>query len=360
MSGPGFITLRAAIEVARASAESWATVFAKERVLRREVDLGLDTADYTASDYDVVAHYMAPLEAEASRARLTASGLRWCYHGDSVLFEMTRILNAPYDAFVERVDIASAIRMMNDYIGGASTVVSRDDQGRVLRQVERNVYLPQPNWLAFSGGDVIDVCKLQVIRYEYDWRRIAWRTIHSPNGSAVHDDGTVTYERQEGDRTLVTVRGLQEFTLPPFWAALDPWLAPAVKDALVEDSYRRFFTATLDNVEACYEGRDFRIGRDREPADDEPPEERLKATWTVLRQLVPDRPLDALVRQMQSRVAPHPDEVDDNGFRHFAGGHSNGATAAEPPAWASAVRGWFDEWAEILAEDATNRTQGKG
>ena len=111
VSGPGSLALRAAIEVARASAESWATVFAKERVVRREVDLGFDTADYTASDYDAVAHYMAPLEAEASRARLTASGLRWCYHGDAVLFEMTRILNAPYDAFVERVDIASAIRI---------------------------------------------------------------------------------------------------------------------------------------------------------------------------------------------------------------------------------------------------------
>ena len=257
--------LRAALEVAQASAEASATVFAKERVVRREVDLGFDPSDYADDDYDAVADYMAPLEAEASSARLTPSGLRWCYHGDSVLFEMSRVLNAPYDELVDRVDIASAIRMMNDYIGGASAVVSRDAQARVVRQAERNVYLPQPNWLAFSGGGVIDVCELEVIRYEADRRRSAWRTIHSPNGSAVHEDGQVTYERQDGDRTLVTVRGLQEFTLPAFWAALDPWLAPAVKDALVENSYRRFFTATLDNVEACYEGRDFRVGRDREP-----------------------------------------------------------------------------------------------
>ena len=348
------VGLRAALEIAEASAQTWATVFDKERVLRRAVDLGFDPADHSNADYDAVADYMAPLETEASRARLTPSGLRWCYRGEAVLFEMTRMLNAPYDDLVERVDIASAIRMMSDYIGGASAVVSRDTQGRVLRQAERNVYLPQPNWLAFSGGDVIDVCKLEVLRYEEDWRRIAWRTIHSPNGSATHDDGTVTYQRQGRDRTLVTVRGLQEFTLPPFWAALDPWLAPAIKDALVEDSYRRFFTATLDNVEACYEGREFRVGRDREPADDEPPEERFKQTWSVMRQVLPDRPLDALVRQMQLRAAPQAHEVDEDGFRHFDGGRVTRAGSTEPPAWSKAVRGWFDEWAEILAEDATN------
>ena len=346
--------VRAALEIAQASAQTWSTVFAKERVLRREVDLGFDPADHSDADYDAVANYMAPLEAEASGARLTPSGLRWCYRGDAVLFEMSRVLNAPYDDLVERVDIASAIRMMNDYIGGASAVVSRDAQGRVLRQAERNVYLPQPNWLAFSGGDVIDVCKLEVIHYRAEWRRIAWRTIHSPNGSAVHDDGTVTYERQDRNRTLVTVRGLQEFTLPPFWAALDPWLAPAIKDALVEDSYRRFFTATLDNVEACYEGREFRVGRDRESSDDESPAERIKATWSVLRQALPDRPLDALALQMQSRAVPQADQVDEHGFRHFSGGRVNGAKAADPPAWSRAIRGWLDEWAEILAEDASN------
>ncbi len=151
------VGLRAALEIAQASAQAWATVFAKERVLRREVDLGFHPADRSDADYDAVADYMAPLETEASLARLTPSGLRWCYRGEAVLFEMSRLLNAPYDDLVERVDIASAIRMMNDYIGGASAVVSRDAQGRVLRQAERNIYLPQPNWLALSGGDVIDV-----------------------------------------------------------------------------------------------------------------------------------------------------------------------------------------------------------
>jgi len=352
---------RAVFGAAEAARTAWASVFAKDQVVRRcDVPLGFDLADYTDGDYDAVADYMAPLEVEASQAPMTPSGLRWCYHGDAVLFEMSRTLNAPYDELVQRVDIASAIRMMNDYVGGHSEVVSRDDQRRVTRQAERNIYLPQPNWIAFSGGEVIDVCKLEVLRYSRDSQRIAWRTIASPNGSAVHDDGTVTYDRLDGDRTRVTVRGLQEFSLPPFWKALDPWLAPAVKDALVEDSYRRFFTTTLDNVEAAYEGRDFRIGRDHGPSEDEPLDERLRQTWTVLRGMLPERPLEALAREVQARVAPQADEVDEDGFRHFTGGSSDGVQPPELPAWTTATRRWLTEWAEVVAEDASGRTARGG
>ena len=81
-------------------------------------------------------------------------------------------------------------------------------------------------------------------------------------------------------------------------------------------------------------------------------------TWSGMRQMLPDRPLDAVARQLQSRALPHADEVDEDGFRHFAGGRVNGARAAEPPAWSRAVRGWLDEWAEILAEDASTPPPG--
>jgi hypothetical protein len=323
---------RAALDAAQASAQAWAIVFAKSRVVRRDVPLGFDPDQYTAAEYDAVADYLAPYEQKAAEARLTPSGLRWRYEGEAVLFQMDRVLNAPYDELIARVDISSAIRIMNDYIGGSSQVVSRDEQGRVLHQAERNLYLPQPNWIAFSGGAFIDVCKIEVIRYADDSQRIAWRTVLSPNASAVYDDGTVTFERLGDNQTRVTVRGLQQFTLPPFWAAAEPWLAPAVKDNLVEESYRRFFTSTLDNVEACYEGREFRTGREHEPADDEPLEERLKQSWTVVRNLLPDKPVETLVRRFQARAtsaansatagnsANSDGEVDDQGFRHFGPG----------------------------------------
>jgi hypothetical protein len=349
---PGTFGMRAALDAAEASAQAWAVVFAKSRVVRREVPLGFDPEDYAVADYDAVADYMAPFEEQAAVAPATPSGLRWRYEGDAVLFQMGRVVNAPYDDLVARVEIAAAIRIMNDYIGGSSVVVSRDERGRVLRQAERNVYLPQPNWLAFSGGSFIDVCKLEVVDYGDDRQRIAWRTVHSPNGSAVHDDGTVTFERVGAEQTRVTVRGLQQFTLPPFWAAADPWLAPAVKDSMVEESYRRFFTATLDNVEACYEGREFRAGRDREPADDEPLEQRLKKSWTVVRDLLPDRPAEAFARRFSEQAAASAGEVDEHGFRHFAGDAHDGAAAPEQPAWLDALRKWQDEWRQVVDDEA--------
>ena len=352
MESPGTSSLRAALDAAEASAQAWAIVFAKSRVLRRDVPLGFDPDEYTAADYDAVADYMAPYEAQAAEAPITPSGLRWCYEGDAVLFQMDRVLNAPYDDVVARVDIASAIRIMNDYIGGNSLVVSRDEQGRVLRQAERNMYLPQPNWLAFSGGSFIDVCKLEVIHYADDWQRIAWRTVLSPNGSAVYDDGTVTFERLGDSKTRVIVRGLQQFTLPPFWAAAEPWLGPAVKDNLVEESYRRFFTSTLDNVEACYEGREFRTGREHEPSDDEPLQQRVKQSWTLVRDLLPDKPLETLVRRLQDRAGPATGEVDDDGFRHFAG--DDRADSAQP-AWLSALQQWQDEWRQVIEDEARRR-----
>lgn len=312
--------LRAALEAARAAAEAWAVVVAKDRVARREVALGFDPADHSPDDYDAVADYLAPLAAEAAVAPMTAAGLRWTYRGPAVLFEMRRLLNAPFDEVVARVDVSAAIRTMSDYIGGASAVVSRDGSGRVTRQAERNLYLPQPNWIALSGGRFIDVCKLEVVHYGDDEHRIAWRTISSPNGSAVFDDGTVILTRYGAAQTEVTVAGLQQFTLPPFWAALEPYLVPAVKDALVEESYRRFFATTLDNIEAVYEGRDHRIGRDRTAADDEPPEQRLGDALRAARALLPAHPVADALRWWQRQTAPpEPDDVDEHGFRHFAG-----------------------------------------
>lgn len=312
--------LRTSLDAARASAEAWAVVFAKNLVVRRAVPLGFDPADYSPADYDAVADYLAPLAAEAAVAPMTAAGLRWTYRGPAVLFEMRRLLNAPFDELVARVDVSAAIRTMSDYIGGASVVVSRDESGRVTRQAERNLYLPQPNWIALSGGRFIDVCKLEVVTYDDDEHRIAWRTISSPNGSAVFDDGTVILTRHGGAQTEVTVAGLQQFTLPPFWAVLEPYLVPAVKDALVEESYRRFFTSTLDNIEAVYEGRDHRIGRDRTAADDEPPEQQLTAALRAARALLPGHPVADAVRWWQRQTAPpEPDGVDEHGFRHFAG-----------------------------------------
>lgn len=322
---------------------AWATVAAKDRLPRREVSLGLDLSRYRAQDYDAVADYMAPLMQLAEQAPVRPGGLRWRRYGNGVLFVMEREVAAPYDAWVARVDLSRAIRLMNDYIGGAAVVVARDDQGRVLRQAERNLYLPQPNYLAFSGGDVIDVCKLEALRYADGESTIAWQTVRSPNGSAVHDDGAVTFRDVGSGRTLVRVYGLQEFTLPPFWETVDLRRYPAVHDALTDDAYRRFFRATLDNFEACYEGRPVSTGRPVQ-RDPEPPTARLSRTLKLAADALGGDEAPALLR----RGRPQRD-VDEDGFHHVPG-DAAGSAASGPVTRVSLVREGGGAMSSLLAD----------
>ena len=53
---------------------------------------------------------------------------------------------------------------MNDYAGGRALATARDERGRVTRQIERNLYLPQPNYTALGGGVTIDVTKIETGR----------------------------------------------------------------------------------------------------------------------------------------------------------------------------------------------------
>jgi hypothetical protein len=159
---------------------------------------------------------------------------------------------------------------MNDNIGGACAVMARDRQGRVTRQAERNLYLPQPNWMVLFGGGTIDVGKLELIRYETDRRQIFWRTVTSENRSALYDDGIVTFQKTGEGTTRVTIVARQEFTLPLFWRVVDIDHLPEIKDAIVSDAYTRFFSRTLANYEAAYEGRPVGIGREPDGERDEP------------------------------------------------------------------------------------------
>ena len=320
-SAAALAAVHATFAAAAQAARSWATVADKDRVERRDVPLGFDPAAYPESEYDAVVDYLQRYEDLLAGTAASSGGLRLRSWESSTLFEVERVLTAPYEQLVARVPLTHAIEIMADYLGGRRVVVSRDAAGRVVRQAERNLYLTQPNYLAFWGGEPIDVCKIEVLRYGDGWQRIWWRTVDSPNGSARHDDGSVLVERVDERRSRVVIRGRQEFTLPLFWQVVDLDLLPEVKAALVEDAYRRFFTATLDNVEAMYEGRDFRIGR--EPADrSEPPltqaaEPLLAAAGRWLR----DADLGGMRRPRRRARAGRSSSatVDEHGFTHVPG-----------------------------------------
>ena len=305
--------------------QAWSTGYDKGAVERREAPLGFDPAAYPGDDYDALPEFFAPFDALLDGLPATAEGLRWRLVDGATVFEMGRELAADFDEFVARVDVAAGISLMADYLGGRRVTVpggvdpGGDDPapGRT-RQAERNLYLPQPNYLAWWGGQPIDVCKIELVERQPDWHRLTWRTISSPNGSATYDDGSLTFTRAgtgPDARTLVVVRGRQLFSLPPAWAGVDLAAVPELRNPLLEEAYRRFFTTTFDNLEACFEGREFRIGRP--PAD--PTEPLLTHSADLLLGLAKDWLSGESRADHRPASDPLAETVDPHGFRHVRG-----------------------------------------
>jgi hypothetical protein len=330
--------LNLAIGEAEKAGSVWGVMFDKDSLRQSEASLNIDPASVSARDYEALP---AELEFQAELLRGLAAdtqGLRWRFDDGAVLFDGARRFPVPFEAFVDAVPIHRSIQFMNDYAGGRAFVTRRDKKGRVLRQIERNLYLPQPNYTAFGGGVTIDVTKIELVDYGPLRQRMFWKTVKSENGSAIADDGMVTFEAV-GDDTLVTIWGRQHFVLPPLWAAIDRELTPTMKKALVTEAYGRFFQRTFANLEAVAEGRDVRIGRPWAQASEgePPPVERIAE---AVRRVTPEGGFDlsqivksALGRN--PRAGPEPARIDDDGFRHFQ------ALPTPPPATpvASALAG---------------------
>ncbi|MFI1824948.1 DUF362 domain-containing protein [Streptomyces sp. NPDC020412] len=298
-----------------ATVQAWRNGYGKERIRRREVSLGVDPHTYALADFDRIDDVLRPVEGIVDALPADAWRMRWQHVGHAILFGCERTVRAPYAEFVRRVEICRSISYMTDYLGGRVHVVSRDAHGRPTRQIERNIYLAQPNYLAFYGGPPIDVCKLESIAYGERSQRISWRTVHSPNRSADYDDGSVTYSpADDGRATRIAIRVRQKFTLPLTWQVFRPETRPAVRDPLVQDSYRRFFTRTLDNFEAHYEGRPYRIGRRWDERDDAWASELPTQRFTDAVRLVRGAARQALAAG-RLHGSPGPD-----GYRHVAPG----------------------------------------
>ena len=242
--------------------ESQRTLFAKDTLRRRVAPLRLDAAALDPSEYEAIRDELRPFKQLLTGLPRNRCGLRWRRVEDSVIFEASHVFPIAFDDFVAAVDIKRSIQYMNDYIGGSALAVRKDERGRVTHQAERNLYLQQPNWLVLFAGDLIDVEKIESIQYREDRHDIAWRTVGSPNGSAKHDDGDVSFVRSSGGTTEVRIFARQQFTLPMFFRVFDVNLLPEIRDPIIETAYSTFFTRTIANLQAAYDGRDFRIGRE--------------------------------------------------------------------------------------------------
>jgi uncharacterized protein (DUF362 family) len=308
----------------------------KEAIRRVEVPLGINLDAYDESSYTAIRPELEQIQVLLTDSPIAADGLRWREVDDATLFEFQRELPISFGTFVDQVEVSRTIQLMNDYVGGRVVPVEHDASGRVVRQAERNIYLPQPNYLVLYQGKPIDVSKIEVCDYAEDMHRMYWKTIASENGSAVHDDGMVTFARIERG-TRVRIVGRQRFTLPPFWQVFDMDLAPDLKAYLVTHAYQTFFERTCANFEALVEGRDVRIGRAwRTPAttrDSDPlPVEMLEKIAVHFGdhfQALMDPSADLWWRRTPS-VLESPVRVDEDGFRHFEATSSAAAPARTP------------------------------
>lgn len=251
------------------SVQSWCTLFNKDGLIQEIVSLGIDPEAIQRSQYDAIADELEALLPIAEAAPERAPGLRWRKFEKAVLFHYSRTLAIPFDLFVEKVDVSRTIEFMNDYIGGVMVVLDRDNADRPVRQCERNLYLPQPNYLVLYGGKPIDVTKIETVRYEPDAQRLYWKTICSSNGSADADDGVACFERH-GAGTRITIAGKQRFNLPPAMQLVDLSLLPQLDVMLTTQAYQHFFERTTANFEALVEGRSIKIGRNPDDATPHP------------------------------------------------------------------------------------------
>jgi uncharacterized protein (DUF362 family) len=240
--------------------ESYRTLFDKDALRQRTVNLGFDPGKYEDRVFDQIVDDLEALVPLAIQAPERAPGLRWRTIDQATVFSFERTVDVDFDLFTRKVPVANVIQFMNDYIGGAVVVLETDDQNRPTKQAERNLYLPQPNYLSLFHGKMIDVAKLECARYSRDQCALFWKTVESKNGSAVYDDGKASFTRTAEGNTAVSIIGRQRFELPLFWQVFDLDYVPELKTPLVTDAYQTFFNRTVSNFEALVEGRDIRIG----------------------------------------------------------------------------------------------------
>ena len=313
-------------------------MFAKDKLKWMERSLNIPLAGLTAADYEASQAYMEPLEKLVLQFPSDSNGMRVHSLDNSVLFHFSREVPIPFDDFVAKVDISRSIRMMNDYIGGSCVPAIRDEIGRVTHQAERNIYLPQPNYTAPSGGQPIDVSKLEFITYTANEQKIWWRTVKSENNSARFDDGTVTFTRTTTGETAITIVGRQEFSLPVFWQMMKLDLNPAIKNYLVADAYKTFFTKTLANFTAQFEQREYRVGQPWATSNSNVQPVPVSAEVATSLKNATEKArveIDRLTSKLSLRTAsPTPIYVDSSGFSHFAPqtAAAQSATNTEP-AW---------------------------
>ena len=297
------------------------------RLTRRHFGLNVPPETVGEHEFEVLRAHTAPLEdqlgaladdAEVEHVETTPNGDFVAVH--------TRNLAVDYDDFVAQFDIALSMRYLNGYLGGSAIPLATAERGRVVRQLERTVYLSQPPFLSWFGSDSIDVTKIEEFERTGDREAIYWHTLASENQSARVDDGVLAVRRRADGSLRVAIAVRQRFSVPPALRFLEAQPFDAARMSLARDGYQTFFRNTIANLEAVYEGRDPLVGRWPDSPEGDTGIESLEqlVERIVGRAARVARTLNDSARQIgvPRRVSPHDgreyeERVDERGFRHY-------------------------------------------
>jgi hypothetical protein len=120
----------------------------------------------------------------------------------------------------------------------------------------------------------------------------------------------------------ITIVGRQEFSLPILWQMMKLDLNPALKNYLVADAYKTFFTKTLANFTAQFEQREYRVGQPWAASTSNVQPVPVSAEVATSLKNATEKArieIDRLTSKLSLRtVSPTPIYVDSSGFSHFA------------------------------------------
>ncbi|MBL7075103.1 DUF362 domain-containing protein [candidate division KSB1 bacterium] len=237
----------------------WRTLINQKQLRRKELPINVVRDQFKEQDYEGLPAFMRPLE-EIINSIPTKNGSCHTFVDGAILHYLERDVDFPFEEFVSKVEIRKTVSYMHDYIGGRTVQIKSDSEGRCIHQLERTVFLSQPNSFILFNGSNIDVTKIEWIKYSEGFQKIIWRTVFSDNNSAIYDDGTVTFEQLD-NRIRIRIIVHQNFVKPPAlnWIKLNNF--PSLRRFFMVPGYHHFFKKTIDNYCSVAEGKYEAIGR---------------------------------------------------------------------------------------------------
>lgn len=214
------------------------------------------TSNPTDTDWDIIElidDYQAGVPADVSNALDGATrselmeGTSWTWEQDVVsgagrssqpmAVELSvRLIEVPYEDFVERLAPADWGVNLAEYLGGEVIVYDEDELSRPTAQVERMVLGAFPCEMDTRLGNM-DMTKAEWIYYYQDGAKVYWRVYFSDNDSVEADVGTLELWSYDPYSTLVIFHSAHRLNTP---------LGTHISNDIVEPTLRYFFLRYIE------------------------------------------------------------------------------------------------------------------